>query len=210
MPSKLLIWLGCLLFIVHLSRVTADLIIHDDDDDDNVDVQSSDDIADYDNNDYDTVLLSRRQARWQQWLPSVVADAPPRGTIDRALLTPRRDRSHSRRRKKLDDGSRRSRVGGGRGSRRRGGSGSVSETSSPVSTTNITSVEQSTSTTLTSARSLVNYTVDLTTQSSQVTVVTEDSLQDRDVLVETISDDDDDMMMILMSNNGTTINQRGV
>jgi len=209
MLSKLLIWLGCLLFILHLSGVVADLSIYDSDDHD-LNAQTSDDNAEHDDRYYyydvdDTELQARRRARRQKRMPMVVAGVPAaRGTVERATLTPRRERTQLRRRKKHEDESRRGR-GSGRGWRRRGGS-SVLETPAPVSTTTIPStVDRQPSMTLTSAST----TLDLVTRGSEVTRATVDSMRDRDVLMETISDDGDDIM-ILTLNNGTIINQRGM
>jgi len=202
MLSKLLIWFGCLLVIVHLTCAIADLIKYDNDD--NVDIQSSDDDRYY-NHDDDTVWLPRRRVRRQPRTSTIIADRPmpaARGIIDRP--TPRRVRTQSRRRKKLEETSRRGR---GRGWRRRGDS--VLETSAPVFTTDIsTAVDRQTSTPLTSTHLDLptDSIIDLVSQSSEVT---EDS-SGGSMLMETISDDGNDTLMILMPNNGTTINQRGM
>ena len=210
---RLLMLLWCLLLIAQLSYADASRNNYDNDDDD---VQSSDDVADHDDfYDDDTAWLpTRRVRRDLQRRMLAVDDVPARGAVDRATSTTRRDRAQSRRRKKLENVSRRGRGGGGRGWRRRGG-GSFSETSAPISMTTIsTTTDQRTST---PARPVVSHAVDLVARNSEVsghTEVTEERISGRGVVLETISENGDDMM-ILLSSNGTTlkfgdISQRGV
>ena len=206
----MLLW--CLLLIARMSCATADRNNYDNDNDD---IQSSDDVADDDDfhND-DAAWLPTRRARrhLQHRMLTVVDDVPARGTVDRAPPTTRRDRTQSRRRKKLENVSRRGR--GNRGWRRRGG-GNFPETSAPVFRTITSTTAQQTST---SARPVVSHAIDFVTRNSEVpaghTEVTEDRIGGRDVVLETISENGDDMMILLPS-NGTMIkfediSQRGV
>jgi len=213
MKMMLLSWLWCLLLIAHLSCATTDWNNYDNDDD----IQFSEDIANYDDlHEDDTVQLPRRRTRRQEQMPAVVDDVPASGAVDRAPLMFRRDRTQLRRRKKLlENGSRRGRGGGNRGWRRRGGS-SFPETSASVFTTIMpTTVDQRTWTTSTATQPVTSHAVDLVTRDSEVAGDTEDNIRDRDVLIETTSDSDDDMMMILLPNNVTMItfadiSQRGM
>lgn len=205
---QLLIWLCCLLCIAHLSCAAEDRKNYNDDDDEyDGHVQSSDDVADYDDlHDDDATWLPRRRARRQHRVPTVV-EVP--GGVDRATLASRRERTHSRRRKKLEDASRRARGGGSRGWRRRSGA-SMPETSAPVYTTTVvsTTFDRQTSVTSPSTQSVTSHATDHVAHGSEVTavtVLTEDRIQGGDVLTMREDSDDDDMMMILMSNNGTTI-----
>ena len=200
-------WLCSLLFVVHLSHATQ----HWDDyetEDDHVQTSDYDDIYDDD----DTAWLTRRRARRQQRLPTVVDDVSVSGTVERATLTSRRERIQARRRKKFENASRRGRGGGSRAWRRR----SFAHSSPSVFTTTMSSTtDQQSSMTSTSTQPATSF--DLMTRYSEVRgvdEVTEDNGRSSDVLMETFSDNGDDMM-ILVPSNGTTIkledlSQRGM